>query len=132
MIPIPDNLEYAVDPDFWGLSLNLEDEEQHVPKTINTYIAWLQECYDLHDCEGEDLWNTFWEDFEGFTLDLFKVATRPAVRGLRDYLPSAGALSYAHVLYECLHEETQADWTEEALENKAKVIKKWEDLRAKI
>src|SRR4051812_34284725 len=124
MIPILDNLEYAVDPDFWGLSFNPEDEEQHVPKTINTYIAWLQECYDLHDREGEDLWETFREDFEGFTLDLFKVATRPAVRGLRDYLvrhgvwvkPSAGALSYAHVLYECLHEETRADWTEEALE----------------
>ena len=73
------------------------------------------------------LWNDFHEEFNGWTLDTFKVANKTALKMLRLYLTTHGVwirvrigTSYAKGLYDCLQEVTQHEWTKEEIEDHLK------------
>jgi hypothetical protein len=84
-------------------------------------------------CKGRDRWELFHKDFEGLTHDIFKVASRNAVRELRVELvskgewfkPAKGSNSYAKVLQYCLDKTTPAKWTEEEETERNKVVQKF-------
>jgi hypothetical protein len=90
MIEIPPNLDYEVDEAFWLKEPDLTKEQTKT--AINTYITWMLVGYRNRYArfKGEDLWELFHEDFEGFTHDIFKLASRNAVRELRVELVSKG------------------------------------------
>ncbi|KAJ6019518.1 hypothetical protein N7522_001585 [Penicillium canescens] len=73
------------------------------------------------------LWNDFREEFNGWTLDTFKMANRAALKMIRIHLTTHGVwirvgpgISYAKGLYDCLQEVTQHEWTKEEIEDHLK------------
>jgi hypothetical protein len=129
---IPRDLRYGVDKDHWGMSFDPENEEHHTEKIVNGYIACMLVCYRTiyKNRKSEDIWQIFHEDFEGFTFDIFKLAHRGAVRELREQLVIQGVwvkgprgpISYAKNLQDCLEEATPAEWTEEAIKERNRLI----------
>src|SRR5271170_5397327 len=96
---------------------------------VNGYIARMMIYYYKGCREGEDLWYTFREDFEGVTMDILNIAQRTALRELREQLvvqgvwvkPARGSTSYAKALHDCLTEDTLAEWTEERVKNREQI-----------
>ncbi len=129
---IPTDLRYDIDEYHWGKSFDPANETHHTEEIVSGYIACMLACYRTiyKNRKGEDLWQIFHEDFEGFTYDIFKLGHRVAVRELREQLViqgvwvkgPRGAISYAKTLQECLDEDTPAEWTEEAINEKHKLM----------
>ena len=117
-------------------------QPKHTPPSkheVNEYIA--RTIKEWKDCEhwGEDetYW-FFWQDFEVFTEDIFRLASRTALRDLWEYLitqkvwvnkPTSGA-PYATVLQEALQRHPKDDetlwipykWTEKEEQERQKVL----------
>jgi hypothetical protein len=72
-----------------------------------------------------NLWEEFQEGFEGWTVELFNVASREAIKDLRTYLlehgvwveERKGRISYAQTLVDILEEEEPHEWTDEDFQN---------------
>ena len=81
---IPPDLRYEVDKEYWGKSFNFENKEHHIKKIVNGYIICMLVCYCTiyKNRKDKDLWQIFYEDFKGFTFDIFKLGYRVAVREL--------------------------------------------------
>jgi len=113
-------------------SFDPENAEHHTEEIVNGYINCMLACYRTiyKNRKNEDLWQIFHEDFEGFTFDIFKLGHRVAVRELREQLVMQGvwvkgprgSISYAKTLQDCLDETTPAEWTEEAIKERNKLI----------
>jgi hypothetical protein len=125
----PPDLDFKVDEEHWGEAFDPTNEEHMTEGIINGYIARMMICYRKSCREGEDLWYTFPEDFEGVTLDILNIAQRPALRELREQLvvqgvwvkPVRGSTSYAKALHDCLSETTPSEWTEERVKEREQI-----------
>ena len=122
-MPIPDNLGYAVDEETWQKSIDPLDEKNQTEKILNGYITCVLRTWKLMGITKRGLWNDFREEFNGWTLDTFKVANRAALKLIRIHLTTHGVwirvgpgISYAKGLYDCLQEVTQHEWTKEDIE----------------
>ena len=111
MTNIP-HLDFNVDREWWGNSFDPTDANQLTPENISGYIACMTIIYKSRKYTGDNLWQFFYEDFEGFTTEIFAKAHRQAVWDLRAHLESQGVwvkevkgTSYAKVLQTCLEEE---------------------------
>ncbi len=94
------------------------NSQRDVDKIILEALKGWEEC----GFEDMSLWETFQEDFEGFTEEDFRLASNHNIRRLRDYLRKHGVwirkqqrYNIARSLYEALLEEVPTDWTEEEL-----------------
>ena len=88
---------------------------QDVDKAIIEALKAWEEC----GFKDMSLWETFQEDFEGFTEEDFKSASNYNIRRLRDCLRKFGVwirkqqrFTIARSLYEALIEEEPTPWTE--------------------
>jgi hypothetical protein len=124
MIEIPTDIDYEVDKTHWGEMFDPDDPTHHNPHIVNGWIAMRTICYRRRpQYKGEDLWQLFREDFEGFTFNIFKLAHRSAVKELRCYMVlngvwvdgPRGAISYAQTLQQCLDESIPTEWTDDML-----------------
>jgi hypothetical protein len=131
MIEIPTDIDYEVDKTHWGKMFDPDEPTHHDSHIINGWIAMRTICYrNRPQYKGEDLWQLFHEDFEGFTFDIFKLAHRSAVKELRCYMVlngvwvdgPRGATSYAKTLQQCLDESTPTKWTDDMLKEKQKLM----------
>ena len=85
-IPTPQQLGYSVNHATWGRQFDPDNEDDATDKgTINGYIHFKIESYrgEFKNYSGIEIWQYFHEDFEGFTLEIFKRASRTVVRKLR-------------------------------------------------
>ncbi len=126
MDPIPQNLGYSVDTEYWGRQFDPEDPNQYTPEIINGHIIRTIMEYRTRNYKDNELWNNFHEDYEGFTTDLWKLPSHIALRDLRDELitrgvwidQTRGARSYAIVFQECLEQENPHPWTEDQIKDR--------------
>lgn len=125
---IPENLHYEVDKDHYGRSFNPENPEHLQEEIINGYLTLMMMVYQKDNRTDENLWDTFREDFEGFTEDIFFLASRTALRELREililqgvWIKSARGCSYAKTLYNCLIEDSRAEWSSEAIKEQTAI-----------
>ena len=80
--------------------------------------------------KDDNLWQMFYEDFEGFTMEIFAQAHRQALRDLQVHLiiqgiwvkRPKGSISYARTLQDCINETIPAKWTEERTKERYKLI----------
>jgi hypothetical protein len=86
MAEIPTDLSFKVDKEHWGESFDPANKEQLAQGILNGYIVGMMIGYHKNRREGENLWNTFREDFEDVTIDIFNIARRSALRELREQL----------------------------------------------
>ena len=120
MLEIPSNISYKVNEKYWGIEIDLSNEDHLHREVVDGYILLRRLDHLQSGYQGEYLWQIFREDFEGFTIDIFNIASRAALRELRQQLvnqgvwikAAKGSISYARVLVECLSEE---EWTDERL-----------------
>ncbi len=91
------------------------NSQRDVDKIILEALKVWEEC----GFKDMSLWETFQEDFEGFTEQDFILASNYNIRRLRDYLRKFGvwirkqkSLTIARSLYEALLEEQPTEWTE--------------------
>ena len=127
MLPIPDNLAYAIEEKTWGKSVDTLDEKNHTEEILNGHITCTLRAWTTMRITDRALWNDFHDEFNGWTPDIFKVANKTALKMLRLHLTTHGVwirispgISFAKGLYDCLHEETQHEWTKEDIENHLK------------
>ncbi len=114
------------------MSFDPANTKHHTEGIVNSYITCMLACYRTiyKNRENEDLWRIFYEDFAGFTFDIFKLGHRVAVRELREQLViqgvwvkgPKGSISYAKTLQECLDETALAEWTKEGIKERRKLI----------
>jgi hypothetical protein len=89
-MPIPDNLGYAVNEETWQKSINTLDKKNQTEKILNGYITCVLRTWKLIGITKRGLWNDFREEFNGWTLDTFKVANRAALKLIRIHLTTHG------------------------------------------
>jgi hypothetical protein len=67
---------------------NLENKEYHTERIVNRYIIYMLVCYCTiyKNRKGEDLWQIFHKDFEGFIYNIFKLRYCVTVRELQEQL----------------------------------------------
>lgn len=127
MMPIPDNLGYAIEEKTWGKSVDTLDERNQTEGILNGHITCVLRTWNMMGITDRALWNDFREEFDGWTLEIFKVANRAALKMLRFHLTTHGVwirggigISFAKGLYDCLQEVTQHEWTDEEIEDHLK------------
>ncbi|KAJ5379608.1 hypothetical protein N7509_012727 [Penicillium cosmopolitanum] len=123
MLPIPDNLPYPIEEKTWGKSVDTLDEKNQTEGILNGHITCVLRAWNMMRITDRALWNDFREEFDGWTQDTLKVASKTALKMLRLHLTTNGVwikiaigVSYAKGLYDCLQEDTQHEWTKEDIE----------------
>ncbi|KAJ5082065.1 hypothetical protein N7532_011108 [Penicillium argentinense] len=127
MLPIPDNLAYAIEEKTWGKSVDTLDEKNQTEEILNGHITCVLRTWNTMRITDRALWNDFHDEFNGWTLDIFKGANKNALKMLRHHLTTHGVwirvgpgISFAKGLYDCLQEVTQHEWTKEDIEDHLK------------
>ena len=64
-------LEFKVDREQWGDLFDPTNENQLTAENINGYITHMTKIYQSGKYKDDDLWQIFYEDFEGFTMEIF-------------------------------------------------------------
>ena len=84
MMEIPLDLKYDINEEHQGKSFDPINTKYYIEEIINSYITYMLIYYYIiyKNCKGKDLWQIFYEDFEGFTFDIFKLSYCVAVREL--------------------------------------------------
>ncbi len=82
---IPPDLRYDIDKEHWGKSFDPINTKHHTEEIVNGYITCMLACYCTiyKNYKGEDLWQIFYKDFEGFIFDIFKLGYRVIVKELQ-------------------------------------------------
>ncbi|KAI1000018.1 hypothetical protein K3495_g8179 [Podosphaera aphanis] len=80
----------AIDIKFSGQEINTQDESKVVPEHVNTHIVDCLELYKSSKKFDKALLNQFKEDFDGWTVNIFKVANKNIRRELKDRLKNSG------------------------------------------
>jgi hypothetical protein len=119
----PDNLGYPIDTETWRRTVNPLEEENQKEGILNGYITRVIQGWSNQRINDIALWEDFRDEFEGWTPDIFKLASRGALKVLRIYLTTHGVwvktasgTSFAKVLHDCLEEDTRHEWTKEEIE----------------
>ncbi|KAJ6050709.1 uncharacterized protein N7446_010818 [Penicillium canescens] len=123
MLPVPENLPYPIEEKTWGKSVDTLDEKNQTEGILNGHITCVLRAWKMMCITDRALWNDFREEFDGWTLDTFKVASKTALKMLRLHLTTHGVwikvgigISFAKGLYDCLQETNQHEWTKEDIE----------------
>jgi hypothetical protein len=119
----PDNLGYPIDKETWRRTVNPLEEEYQTEGILNGYITRVMQGWDNQQINDIALWKDFRDEFDGWTLDIFKLASKGALKVLRIYLTTHGVwikeasgISFAKVLHDCLGENTRHEWTKEEID----------------
>ncbi|RKF77456.1 integrase and RNaseH domain-containing protein [Golovinomyces cichoracearum] len=119
----PPTTTYSIDEGAWGKSFDPTQKDQCKEPIINGYITLMILKYEMSKYTDILLWKDFREDFERWSIDIFKISNRTALKKLRDHLVTHGvwikaqavSISYAKVLQECLDSDIRYDWTEQEI-----------------
>lgn len=102
--PIPDGLDYEIDPELWLLQFRPKTPLFQKPSAVNGWIHIHLDRYknEYKYKQGEVLWELFQEDFEDWNSALFGLAHPHLRRDLYDHLFTHGVnLAQATKDYEC-------------------------------
>ena len=95
-------------------------EETDTPTDITTLITALTKVWDQYHLQDDDLWESFRENFKGYTENDFKIPHNVQIRKLRELLRKQGVwvlkdpkVTISRSLFNTLQEETPTPWTEE-------------------
>jgi hypothetical protein len=78
----PDDLSYPVDKTKWGKSIDPFKKENQTEGILNTYIAQVIQFWTDHPIIDIALWEDFRDEFDGWTVDILKLASRNALKAL--------------------------------------------------
>jgi hypothetical protein len=125
-----------------GKDFDTGDPEWHTPGHVNTYMIDCLRWYEGHGKFDEELWESFLEDFEGWTEELFALGNKSIRTTLRDYLRDngvcAGGTRYvSQQLFNLLQQDKYLEWPQEEIAKQMKTgreFKSWQNpsFRAKI
>ena len=129
MRPMPINLDYKLDPDTWGDSLDPTATDLTQPM-LHSYVQRMILSYQGSYVEGLQLWEEFRDDFQGWTQELFAMLDRKAAKALRDHLvlrdvwieKPRGGRSWAQCFMTLLEEDERAEWTQERWDERAPML----------
>ena len=101
-----------------GQTFKTEDPEWHTPKHVNTYLVDCLKRYEIYGRIDEELWESYQEDFENWTDDLFALADKKIRTPLRDFLRDngvcVGGTKYiSKQLYNVVQEDAYQEWPAE-------------------
>ena len=101
-----------------GQTFKTKDPEWHTPKHVNTYLVACLGRYEMYGRIDEELWESFQEDFEDWTEDLFALAEKKIRTPLRDFLRDngvcVGGTKYiSKQLYNVVQEDEYQEWPAE-------------------
>ncbi len=82
MRPIPKNLDYKVDEAYQDEPINLTNKTHLAPNVLNRYVTYMLLSYQGSFCEGVDLQEEFYEDFQDFTIKILVKVDRKALKPL--------------------------------------------------
>jgi hypothetical protein len=85
IINVP-TLGFLINNNHYGHAVCPDNEEHYTNKIINGYIVQMIRNYTTNYYKGEDLWSAFWDDFDGFTQQLFTLADKQALQHLCGFL----------------------------------------------
>jgi hypothetical protein len=118
-------LDFEVDEKWWGKPFDPADKNQLIMENISRYIAHMTEIYRSREYRDDYLWQIFYEDFEGFTTEIFTKAYCLAIWDLWTYLYNHGVwvkevkgTSYIKVLQACLEEEEPYVWNKQEIKGR--------------
>ena len=101
-----------------GQTFKTKDPEWHTPKHVNTYLVACLGRYEMYGRIDKELWESFQEDFEDWTEDLFALAEKKIRTPLRDFLRDngvcVGGTKYiSKQLYNVVQEDEYQEWPAE-------------------
>ena len=101
-----------------GQAFKTKDPKWHTPKHVNTYLVACLRGYEIYGRIDEELWESFQEDFEDWTEDLFALAEKRIRTPLRDFLRDngvcVGGTKYIpKQLYNVVQEDEYQEWPAE-------------------
>ncbi|KAI0997263.1 hypothetical protein K3495_g10924 [Podosphaera aphanis] len=80
----------VIDIKFSGQEIDTQDENKVVLEFVNTHIVDCLEFYEKSKKFDKALFNRFKEDFDGWTVNIFKVANKNIHREFKDRLKNSG------------------------------------------
>jgi hypothetical protein len=85
---------------------------------INAFIDWKLTEYNKDKWRDDNMWEVYLEDFNTFTVDIFKACQQTLIRKLRSHLRSNGVwvkvdrrVTVAQSLFETLGEKDPTEWS---------------------
>ena len=114
--------EYTYNEEKWGNSFDPTNENDLNTDTVNGYIMYYIQYYQREKFRDRILWDYFWEDFEGWTKDIFNLSHKNLVQVLRDHLRVYGCYvgrdrrTLPTNLQIAVEEEEYHKWTKEEID----------------
>jgi hypothetical protein len=108
-----------------GEPFQINNTEWHTAKRVNTYLIDYIRSYERCGRIDEELWETYQEDFEGWTKELFTLGHKDIRSMLRDILKdnsiNVGGTKYvSHQLFNILQEDKYREWPKEEIARQMK------------
>ena len=115
-----------------GKNFEVNDPEWHTTKHVNTYLIDCLMRYEIYGRIDEELWESFQEDFEGWTANLFALGDKAIRTTLRDFLRDNGVcVGGTKYISQQLHSVVQEDeYKEWPAEEVAKQMKTGRDFKS--
>ena len=104
--------------DRWAEGFNIATAD---PKEVSDYIDYIRETYVYYDLQDIDLWESYADDFGGFTQEVLEPVDRRCLRKLRATLrqygvwvdPEKGNEALTRHLIKCANLTEAPKWTDE-------------------
>jgi hypothetical protein len=108
-----------------GKPFETNDAKCHTPAHVNTYLIDCLKGYEMYGRIDEELWESFQEDFEGWTEELFALGHKTIRTTLRDFLRDngvcVGGTKYiSQQLFNVLQEDKYTEWPAEEVTKQVK------------
>lgn len=120
--------QYKVDPNHWAITTDLTKEL--ACQIANDFILWKIDTYIDSEYRNEELWDAVKEDFENWTIKIFKIAEKGVLGIFRDFLRENGVwveirrdFRVEKTLQQLLREEISHDWTQDEISYERSRIK---------
>ena len=106
----------------WGRNFDPRNKDLHNEECTNTHIVLFIKNQEDEETRDRELWTEFRGHFDGWTKEMFVLATRKATQDLRTtlvqngvWVPLTDKASYSDALIQVLDEDSQHKWTEEEI-----------------
>ena len=118
-----EKIEY--DSTLSGKIFETKNPQWHTTKHVNTYFIDCLDAYESYGRIDEELWESFQEDFEGWTEELFTFGHKRVRSTLRDFLRDHGVYVggpkyISQQLFALTKEEKYKEWPVEEIERQLK------------
>ena len=102
----------------WSKGINIDPDDINIAD-INDFIQFKILEYEVYDFKDSEMWEIYKEDFQNFTVEIFKDCNQFNIQKLRVFLQNNGVWVKQHrnatvpeSLYNTLQEEEPTEWTE--------------------